>query len=228
MDWERSQAPDDTKRSQRDCERTCAVTRTLHEPDELIRFVSDPQGTVVPDVGRRLPGRGVWIGCDRALVAEAVRRKVFARGLKREVTAPADLPERVEALLVRRAVDALALANKAGLVTAGFAKVETVIGRGDCRVLVHASDAAEDGAGRLDRRYAAVSAASGEDTRIVRCLSEAELGLAIGRSSVVHAALARGGAADNFLREVGRLQRYRCQPGAVACVLPSPGAKADE
>ena len=41
-------------------ERLCALTRAVKPVDELIRFVVGPDG-VVPDLKRKLPGRGLWI-----------------------------------------------------------------------------------------------------------------------------------------------------------------------
>lgn len=212
-------------------ERTCALTRQPLTPDEGLRFVAAPDGGIVPDLGRRLPGRGVWLTNSRAAVAEAARKGAFQRSLKRPVKAPENLPELVEQLLVKRVVEALSLANKAGLVTTGFTKVEIAVQRGACAFLLHASDAAGDGVAKLDRKFAAVLAGSGAERaengpkeftgeqlkqHVLDCLSSAELSLAMGRSNVVHAALARGGAATRFSREAERLRRYR----APACAHP--------
>jgi len=41
-------------------ERKCVVTGDFLSRDELIRFVCDPEGKIVPDLAERLPGRGVW------------------------------------------------------------------------------------------------------------------------------------------------------------------------
>ncbi len=82
-------------------ERLCAVTRQSLDPKDLIRFVLSPDGTVVPDLERRLPGRGVWVGCDRRLVEKAVQSNTFAKSLKTKAEAPADLAERVDALMVK-------------------------------------------------------------------------------------------------------------------------------
>ncbi len=104
--------------------RMCAVTRAVRPVPELIRFVSGPGGIVVPDIRGKLPGRGVWVSNNRASVEQAVRRKVFARALKAEVSAPADLAGQVESLLKQDALQMLALANKAGAVVTGFDKIE--------------------------------------------------------------------------------------------------------
>ncbi len=116
--------------------------------DELIRFVVGPDG-VVPDLKRKLPGRGLWVTADKATLNDAVARKVFARGFKREVRVTPELVEQTERLLVRAALDALAIAGKAGLVAAGFAKVEAAIARDAVVGLIHASDAGADGVAKL-------------------------------------------------------------------------------
>ena len=114
-------------------ERHCALTRTLKPVDEMIRFVVGPDGDAVPDIKRKLPGRGIWITATRGALEEAVKRNVFARGFKRDVRVAADLAATTERLLERSALDALAIAGKAGQVVAGFAKVEAAIGRDDLR-----------------------------------------------------------------------------------------------
>ncbi len=189
--------------------RLCAATRAVRSPDDLIRFVAGPDGSVVPDVARKLPGRGVWVTADRNSVAEAVRLKSFARSLKKAVTAAPDLPDIVERLLARRTLDALSLANKAGLVTAGFAQVEALLEAGQAVALLQGSDGAEGGRDKLDRKYRAISAAHGSPATIVDAFTIAEISLAMGRTNVVHAGLIQGGATKRFLSEAGRVQRYR-------------------
>ncbi len=190
-------------------QRTCVVSRNLRPPEELIRFVVAPDGGIVPDIARRLPGRGVWVTADRRAVEEAVKRKVFVKSLKRQVSVAADLPDVVERLLLKRALDALSLANKAGLVTTGFMRIDAAIVTGSVAALLHGQEAAEDGAGKLDRRFQAVSAELERPAPIIRELTVEQLSLALGRSNVVHAALSAGGATRNFLNEVGRVARYR-------------------
>lgn len=139
-------------------ERTCAVTRAELSPSELIRFVRGPDGNIVPDLGRRLPGRGVWLQLDRGVVETAARQNAFARSLKRQVTVPDGLADLVEHLLRRRCQEALAIANKAGVIVAGFAKVDAALDKGTVVALIHAADAAVDGRGKLDRKLMAIAA----------------------------------------------------------------------
>src|SRR5215475_11872590 len=122
--------------------RMCAVSREQRPVDELIRFVVSPQGEVVPDIKRKLPGRGLWISASRQTVAEAVRRHQFSRGFKRDVRVADSLAADTETLLARAAVEALAMAAKAGQVISGFAKVEAALQARQTPVqaLIHASD----------------------------------------------------------------------------------------
>ena len=190
-------------------ERLCAVTRQSVDPKHLIRFVQAPDGTIVPDLDRKLPGRGVWVGCDRRLVEKAVATNVFAKSLKAKAQVSSDLPERVEALLVKRLTGVLSLANKAGLAVAGFEKVFAALDKGPVRAVLHGTDAAADGRSKIDRKYKAIQGSRGSPAAIVDVLKIAEMSLAIGRGSVVHAALTPGGLSDRFLEEAERLSRYR-------------------
>src|SRR5258707_11064789 len=93
--------------------RMCAVTREVRPIDELIRFVVSPQGEVVPDLKRKLPGRGLWVSASHRAVAEAVRRNQFSKGFKRDLRVAPTLAADTERLLVRSVIDALAVAAKA-------------------------------------------------------------------------------------------------------------------
>ena len=109
----------------------------------------------MPDVKSKLPGRGIWVTATRDALVEAVKRKVFARGFKRDVRLPPDLVARTERLLERAVLDALAMAGKAGLVAAGFGKAETALDHDDVVALLHAAEAAADGVRKLDAARAA-------------------------------------------------------------------------
>lgn len=191
--------------------RTCVVERARRPRSELLRFVLAPDGSVVPDLKGKLPGRGVWLTPERKAVEEAVRRRAFNRAFRKEVAVDADLPDRVEALLRKAAVDALSLANKAGLVVTGFEKVQQAIARREIVILLHAIEAASDGISKLNRRFA--GAAGGKSyTEPLICLTSAEISLATGRTNVIHAGLKEGGASRAFLRAIQHLLRYRGQP----------------
>jgi predicted RNA-binding protein YlxR (DUF448 family) len=191
-------------------ERTCVVTRTVKPVDELIRFVVAPDGAVTPDLKRRLPGRGVWVTATRTAVDDAVRRKGFARGFKREVRAAADLGAQVERQLERAALDALGIAHKAGRVAMGFARTENELATGRVVGVLQASDGSADSARKIAaaalRRQAEGN--TGE-IPIIAAFTSSQLDLALGRSNVVHAALLAGPASNGFLSRCQSLERYR-------------------
>ena len=179
----------------------CIVTRVVKDEAELIRFVRSPDGTAVPDLARKLPGRGVWVSLDRAVLAEAVKRKAFSRGFGAETAAPAGLEDMIRRLLRQQALSLLSLAKKAGEAVAGFMKVEEVLGRGRAKLLFHAAEAAPDGCRKLDK-FAAPGVA-----KIVMFTTQ-ELDLAFGRSNVVHAAVTKGGLAEKLSDAVRRIEMF--------------------
>jgi predicted RNA-binding protein YlxR (DUF448 family) len=191
--------------------RMCAVTRKVRPIDELIRFVVSPSGEVVADVKRKLPGRGLWISASHQTVAEAVRRNHFARGFRRAVRANPTLSAETEALLVRGAIEALAIAAKAGQAISGYSKVEGALALRQVQALIHAADGAADGIRKLDA-LARQNAGNGDESLefpVVTALTSEQLDLALGRSNVIHAALLAGPASKTFLLRSHRLVRYR-------------------
>eukprot|EP00873_Tetraselmis_striata_P032086 jgi/Tetstr1/452350/TSEL_039386.t1 len=108
----------------------CALTRAEKPASALIRFAVSPDGVLAPDVDAKAPGRGVWITLSADAVNEAVRKKVFARSLKENVTVPPDLAEQVRTRLEQRLMGTLGLARKAGALVTGAAKVASVLQSG--------------------------------------------------------------------------------------------------
>ena len=207
---------DDGPRTNRSAtERMCAVSRVVRPIDELIRFVVSPQGEVIADLKRKLPGRGMWISASRQAVAEAVRRNHFSRGFKRDVRAISTLAADTEALLVRSVIEALAMAAKAGQVVSGFSKVEGALQQGQAansvKALIHASDGAADGIRKLDAilRQNAGNRDESPEIPVVTALTSEQLDLALGRSNVIHAAVLAGPASKTFLSRSQTLVRYR-------------------
>ncbi len=184
----------------------CILTRQVKDEAELIRFVRGPDGEAVPDLGRKLPGRGVWVSLNREVLAEVMRKKLFSRGFAAETSVPADLPERISKQLRQQVLALTSLAKKAGEAVTGFMKVEEMASRGRAKLLFHATEAALDGCRKLDKFLQ-----PGME-RIVLFSSD-ELDLAFGRSNVVHAAVARGGLADKLLLGVRRIETFEAPNG---------------
>jgi predicted RNA-binding protein YlxR (DUF448 family) len=193
----------------------------------MIRFVVGPAGETVPDVKRKLPGRGIWITASHAAIEEAVRRNVFARGFKRDVRVAGDLAAQVERLLQRAALDALAIAAKAGAVLTGFAKVEAALGRDDILALIHAADGAAEGKRKLAAALQRKSDAKPREIAVIDTFTGGQLDLALNRPNVVHAALLAGPGAATFLARAMRLERFRTgnSPDAVSAHAPTDGAR---
>ncbi len=191
----------------RERERLCAATRTVRPVSELIRFVVGPQGEAVADVRCRLPGRGIWVTATRTSLDEAIKRKAFARGFKREVRLAPDFVARTEQLLEQSALDALAIAGKAGLVAAGYAKTEAALTHEKVIALLHAAEAAADGTRKLDA--AAQRRHGGRPPATIRFLTSSQLDLALNRPNVIHAALLAGPVSETFLARCQRLERFR-------------------
>lgn len=192
-----------------DPRRTCIVTRAVRSPDELIRFVLGPDGTVVADLRNRLPGRGAWVTANAATVRLAVQRRLFNRAFKTDAKVSADLAADIEAVLRDDLRQALALANKAGAVVTGFGKVESAIGSGGLTALVHAREAADDGRRKLGQALRKRLGDAIWQVSVIDELSTSELDLALGRAHVIHAGLAAGVGSAGFLARWRRLCDFR-------------------
>ena len=190
-------------------DRTCIVTRRPAGPDELIRFVVGPDKAVVPDLKRNLPGRGCWVTADREHVDKAVKKGAFARALKAEVAVPPDLGGMVDRLLGKSALGALGLARKAGMVALGATKVEASVRSGAALLVLHAAEASEDGLRKIAQARRATAHIGGPEIRAYKLFSEQELGLALGGTNVIHAAVLAGDAGRMAEKRMVALDRYR-------------------
>jgi len=175
----------------------------------MLRFALAPDGSVVPDIRRRLPGRGVWTSLSAEAVRRAAAKGAFARGFRAKAEARADLADVVDALLERDALQSLAMANKAGLVVAGAFKVDAAIGGGGLMALIRASDAAADGAAKREQALKSRLGGAADQVARVDLFSSGQLGLALGKANVIHAAVKSGAAAAAFIARAERLRRFR-------------------
>jgi predicted RNA-binding protein YlxR (DUF448 family) len=186
--------------------RRCLVTGEVQSESRLMRFVADPDGHVVPDVAAKLPGRGLWVTATRAAVNKAVEKKLFARAAKTQVAATADLADRTEKVLVARILGDLGLARRGGSLLLGFDNVlRGLEGPKPPKVLIEALDGSSDGKRKL---YAAAHRLE-RNCVVVACLTSAELGLALGRENVIHAAVQPGGLAERLTFDAERLSGFR-------------------
>jgi predicted RNA-binding protein YlxR (DUF448 family) len=190
-------------------DRTCIVTRRSAGPDELIRFVVGPDGAVVPDLKRNLPGRGCWVTAERTHVDKAAAKGMFGRALKSEVSVPDDLGGLVDRLLVKSALGSIGLARKAGALALGAAKVEAAVRDGSALLVLHSAEASQDGIRKIAQARRATFHLGGPEIRAYKLFSEAEMGLALGGTNVIHAAVLAGDAGRAAEKRTVALDRYR-------------------
>ena len=183
--------------------RRCIVSGRTGPRASFVRFVVGPDAAVVPDIAGKLPGRGLWVSADVGSIRRAVEKNAFAKAARGPVKAPVDLPERVGHLLVRRAIEALALSRRAGQAVQGFEKAKEAIARGRCGLIVAASDGSPAERARL----------GGGDIPVATGLTAVEMGEAFGREHAVHAAIASGNLAERLREDLARLAAYRAVGG---------------
>ncbi|QSF54523.1 RNA-binding protein [Brevundimonas fontaquae] len=186
-----------------DRERRDLVSHEVMDESRLIRFVAGPDGQVVPDLGRKLPGRGLWVEASRASVEAAVKKNGFTRAAKTKLTAPADLADVVERLLARRCLDQLGLARREGVLISGFEKTAASLRAGKAAWVLEAADGSADGRGKI------LALARHQTAKICGAFTADDLSLALGLENAIHAVLLAGGRADRWTIEVERLAGFR-------------------
>jgi hypothetical protein len=210
-------------------ERTCILTREQGPRDRLIRLALGPDGSVLPDVRAKAPGRGAWIAVDRpaleAAQANGKLKAALSRAFKTPVSAAADLGERIEAALRQAALDRLGLEARSGTLISGTEKIEVAARRGEAHLLLHAADAGEDGNRKLDQAWR-VGGAEGQG--VVFPAGRSILSLALGRQNVVHVALIDRAAAQRVRHALERWRAFIGTERASAAAADTPNAPAED
>ena len=195
-------------------ERRCIITGEVSPAEQLVRLALGPDGSVAPDVHGKAPGRGAWIGVDRRALEAAQAKGKLKGGLARALhdgnfTIPDDLGARIEAQLQRATLDRLGLESRAGTLLSGNEKIETAARKGQVRLLLHASDAGEDGRKKLAQawRVGEDDEGSGREGRVLP-VDRGTLSMALGRENAVHLALTDARAADRVLAHLSRWQFF--------------------
>lgn len=206
--------PNDTLGDRHTPERKCILSGEHAARDDLIRLALGLDGQVAPDVRAKAPGRGAWIGVDRATL-EAAQAKgklkgALARAFRTDaVTLADDLGERIAAALQQAALDRLGLEARAGHLLTGSEKIETAARRGEVHMLLHAADAAEEGNRKLDQAWRVGSDAEGSGRQgLVFPLGRTILSLALGRENVVHVAIVDRAAAARVTHAIERWRAF--------------------
>jgi predicted RNA-binding protein YlxR (DUF448 family) len=214
----------------RPSERTCIVSRRTAERDDLIRLALSPDGEVAPDVRARAPGRGAWIGVNKAALEEARSKGklngALARAFKSsEIKVPDDLPDRIAAALRQQALDRLGLEARSGMLVNGSEKVESAARQGKVHLLIHAADAGEDGNRRLDQAW---RVGGGDRAGLVFPESRSILSMALGRENVVHVALTDPAAARRVSYAIDRWLGFIDPDAGLEGSAAAPGSASAE
>lgn len=195
-------------------ERRCALTFEVKPAAELIRFVVGPDDVLVPDTDAKAEGRGVWVSIGEKILAEAIKKKAFAKSLKTNVTVPDDLVALTRLRLEQRFTASLSMAKKAGQLLTGGTKVKSALETGKALALLTATDAADDGKKKMLATLKA-STKSAEEQGLgeqyvphFELLNSDQLGLALGIENVIHAAPTHGAAGEAAVKRAERLARY--------------------
>jgi len=194
--------------------RRCILSGEREGREHLVRLALSPEGEVLPDVRAKAPGRGAWIGVGRAeldaAVAKGKLRGALSRAFKTaDIHVPADLGERIETQLRRNALDRLGLEAKAGTVATGGEKLGKAARSGKLHLLLHASDAGADGAGKLAQAWRVGSDREGSGLKgLTLPVPRTILSLALGRENVVHAAIIDRAAAARVSHALGRWRAF--------------------
>ena len=184
--------------------RKCIASGEIKDKSSLLRFVVTPDNMIVADVLEKLPGKGIWLTCDKVLLEKTVRDELFARVTKKSITVPKTLLDDVEQMLTNRVISLISLARKSGRAVAGYEKVKDWLSKDLATVLVQSQDGSERGKSKLS---------TPRDGTFIDWLKTSELGLAFGRQTVIHCALASGGITQRVVNDALRLKALRPSDG---------------
>jgi predicted RNA-binding protein YlxR (DUF448 family) len=199
-------------------ERRCVLSGDHEQRDDLIRLAISPDGDVLPDVLARAPGRGAWIGVTRTELETAMAKGKLKGALARAfkgaaLTIPANLPDMIEAALIRVINDRLGLEMRSGKLLTGSDRIAEKARAGQVKWLAHASDAASDGSRKLDQAWRVGREEEGTGLAGVTLpLDRAALSVALGRENVVHLALTESAAAKRLGVPLARLLHFLSRP----------------
>tara|TARA_A100001015_G_scaffold298340_1_gene380944 strand:+ start:1643 stop:2239 length:597 start_codon:yes stop_codon:yes gene_type:complete len=177
--------------------RKCAITGSLIKRKFLLRFVVSPDGSILPDLNQKLPGRGVWLTLDRAIIQKAIIKDVFSKTLRKKVLIPENLLANTIVLVKKYIVQKISLARKAGFAICGFDKVNSALKLGNVAILIQAIDGSHKEKNRLQKKIFHYDK--------TECLQSFELGMAFGRDNVIHAAILNGRFVENIKYDITRL-----------------------
>ena len=191
-------------------ERRCIASGETRDPQHMVRFVLSPDGVVTPDVAGKLPGRGVWVSADRKSLEKVIALKSFARGFKGKAKTEGDLTELTERLLARRVLGLITMARKSSVIAMGFDQVQSMAREAAIAFRIEAKDGSKDGRSKIRTLSKAINREQDlPDPVVIGCFTAEDIGKALGRESIVHAAVKPCRLAKSLAIEVNKLAGFR-------------------
>lgn len=182
-------------------ERRCYITGEPLPREKMIRFVVGPERMVYPDLTEKMNGYGIWLTADSEIIRTVMTKKIFSKAFHADVRPVPDIVTLIDLQLRERCMTLLGLANKAGIVVAGFDKIAKM--KEKPALLIEAADGSVDNEGKLEKKY--------PDAVVYTDFSSEELGKALGRDVCVHIAVMSGKMAENLQREIMRYRYFSQQ-----------------
>jgi predicted RNA-binding protein YlxR (DUF448 family) len=176
----------------------------------LIRLALGPDNNVAPDILGKAPGRGAWIGVPASELETARAKGKLAGALKRAfkaetVVVPGDIVERIRINLEKATLNRLGLEARASNLISGAEKVDQAARSGIVAMLLHASDASSDGAGKRDQSWRVGSDEEGSGKAGIKLPVDRDaLSAALGRGNAVHVAITDARAAERVKHHLDR------------------------
>ena len=187
--------------------RRCIISRTRKPQNEMIRFIINKNDTMIPDLAKTLPGRGLWITCNRAFLEKAITQSLFAKVAKRSIRVDHSMISMIIANLEQRCLSLLGQIRRAGYLVIGFQDVFNALrnGQQDKRELNHSPTALIQASNTSGQKSLQLRNTA-PDLPVIDIFSDIRLGNALGKNSVEHALASYTGLTNSLLNEVQRLK----------------------
>lgn len=179
--------------------RKCIVEGTVKPGNELLRFV-ELDNTLLPDFNKKLPGKGMYITCNRLTLEKALNKKVFHRVSRHNLKIDENFIETVEKLLKQKALESLNLARKGGALITGFDKLKEAVQKKKVDFIIEAWNA-----GSVGKEKVAFLAKSIE---IFNLFSIEELDMALNKENTVNVAVLKSDISQMVYCNLKKYQKF--------------------
>ena len=181
--------------------RKCLVTGINVEKRDLIRFVVNPENTLVADIDQKLPGRGYWVKADRKIILKAINKNILFKTIKKDININQDMLDQIESQIKKKIINYISLSRKAGMAIFGFDKIKASLSNNNIGLLIQALDGSDKEKQRIRNQSI--------PKIIDNCLNKSDLSKAFGRENVIHCAILRSSFIENIDFNANRLNNLK-------------------